>query len=223
MNAFPSIQESYDKLWEIKLKDPEWIRNDGKGRVEFCANFLKSTEKFSSDMKILDVGCGRGTLGHYINSDVCLYGVDISKDAAEEARSIYYQADCVDLNREELPYGKNLFDMAVTLDVIEHVFDPLSFLKEIHRVLKPGGELVLSTPNILNENLLKSLVRNRKFPKTSGDLFPYDGGHIHFFTYQDIYDILMDAGFNSKPVGPLGNRFDYEYKETIVWVLGRKN
>jgi hypothetical protein len=49
-----------------------------------------------------------------------------------------------------------------------------------------------------------------------------DGGHIHFFTYQDIYDILMDAGFDSEPVGPLRHRFDYEYKEAIVWVLGRK-
>ena len=49
-----------------------------------------------------------------------------------------------------------------------------------------------------------------------------DGGHIHFFTYQDIYNILMDAGFDSEPVGPLRHRFDYEYKEGIVWVLGWK-
>jgi len=108
------------------------------------------------------------------------------------------------------------------MDVTEHVFDPLFFLREIHRVIKSGGELILSTPNMLNEDLLKSFVRNRRFPKTSGDSFPYDGGHIHFFTYQDIFDLLKFVGFTFTPIGPLQDKLDYEFKEPMVWVAGKK-
>ena len=218
-----SVQEAYDKLWETKLNDPQWLKNDGKGRVEFCADFLKASNKINNNTKLLDIGCGRGTLKYFLNTDVVLYGVDISKKAILEAQKIYAKADVVDLNSEKLPYEENAIDIVTALDVIEHVFDPLFFLREIHRVLKPGGQLVLSTPNILQERLLKSLVHSKRFPKTSGDSFPYDGGHIHFFTYQDVFDLMKAIGFaTSEPIGPLRQEFDYEFKEGMVWVLGTK-
>ena len=218
-----SVQEAYDKLWETKLNDPQWLKNDGKGRVEFCADFLKASNKINNNTKLLDIGCGRGTLKYFLNTDVVLYGVDISKKAILEAQKIYAKADVVDLNSEKLPYEENAIDIVTALDVIEHVFDPLFFLREIHRVLKPGGQVVLSTPNFLQESLLKSLVHSKRFPKTSGDSFPYDGGHIHFFTYQDVFDLMKAIGFaTSEPIGPLRQEFDYEFKEGMVWVLGTK-
>ncbi len=222
MNNISSVQGAYDNLWEEKLNDPAWLKNDGKGRVEFCAGFLKAHSRIGQGAKILDIGCGRGTLAHYLDSEVCLYGIDISEKAISETRKVYKKADVVDLNMEKLPYEDNFFDCAITLDVIEHVFDPLFFLKEIHRVLKIGSEIILSTPNILNENLLKSLVHTRRFPKTSGDPFPYDGGHIHFFTYRDIFDLMKSVGFNFTPIGPLKDAFDYEFKEPMAWVSGKK-
>ena len=140
MNDSSSPQKSYDKLWEAKLNDHAWLKSDGKGRVEYCADFLKTHSRIGKGAKILDIGCGRGTLAHYLDPEVCLYGIDISEKAISEAGKVYKQADVVDLNSEKLPYEDNFFDLAITLDVIEHVFDPLFFLKEIHRVLKSGGE-----------------------------------------------------------------------------------
>jgi 2-polyprenyl-3-methyl-5-hydroxy-6-metoxy-1,4-benzoquinol methylase len=210
-----------NKLWQIKLEDPQWLKNNGKGRVEYCANFLKANVIINNETKLLDVGWGRGTLGYYLNSDKILYGVDI-KIAISEAMKTYKRADALDPARENLPYDNNFFDIVVALDVIEHVFDPNSLMKEVYRVLKRGGKFILSTPNILYEEYLKNFVRNRRFPKTSGDSFPYDGGHIHFFTYQDIYDIMNLAGFKAFPMGPYKHRFDYEFKESTVWVLGEK-
>jgi ubiquinone/menaquinone biosynthesis C-methylase UbiE len=216
------LKEQYNELWQKKLNDPKWLKNDGKGRVEYCAKYLEKNFKFNGNTKLLDVGCGRGTLAHYLDAEVCLYGIDISEKAISEARKVYKQADVVELNIEKLPYEDDFFDLAITLDVLEHVFDPLFFIREVYRVIKPGGELILSTPNILNENLLKSFVRNRRFPKTSEDSVLYDGGHIHFFTYQDVFDLIKDVGFNSTPIGPLKDAFDYEFKESMAWVLGKK-
>ena len=75
---------------------------------------------------------------------------------------------------------------------------------------------------ILYEKYLKDFVRTRKFPKTSCDSFPYDGGHIHFFTYRDIFELMQAAGFSAKPIGPINNQIDYEFKESTVWILGEK-
>ncbi len=62
MSPVDKVQESYEQLWKKKLNDPEWLKNDGKGRVEFCADFLKANNMISNETKILDIGCGRGTL-----------------------------------------------------------------------------------------------------------------------------------------------------------------
>lgn len=217
------IRFYYDKLWEEKLNDQQWLENDGKGRVAECADYLKKSGFLKANNNILDIGCGRGTLGHYIDCiDINLCGIDISINAVAEAVRVYKKADCINLNGENIPYENDFFDIAVSLDVIEHVLDPTLLIREIFRVIKPGGYFILSTPNILYEKHLKYMTNSRRFPKTSCDNFPYDGGHLHFFTYQDIFDLLNNVGFKSQPIGPLSERFDYEFKESMVWVLAGK-
>lgn len=215
-------KEQYDRLWQIKLNDLNWLKNDGKGRVEYCAYVLRTNFSFNGNIKMLDVGCGRGTLGHHLDPDISVYGIDISEKAISEAKKVYTRADAINLDHEALPYDDGYFDIAVALDVIEHVFDPATMLDKIFRCLKNDGKLILSTPNILYEKYLKDMVRNRKFPKTSCDSFPYDGGHIHFFTYRDIYELMQAAGFTARPIGPIKNQIDYEFKESTAWILGEK-
>ena len=237
LNALPNLENSqhndqsdgdklkyyYEKLWKDKLGDQNWVNNDGKGRVSECAEFLKKSGILKKNSNLLDIGCGKGTLGIFIkNVDITLYGIDISLHAVTEAEKAYRKAKCVNLNTENIPYENHYFDTAVMLDVIEHVIDPAKVVNEVFRVLKPGGYFILSTPNILFEGHLKYMVNSRRFPKTSCDNFPYDGGHFHFFTYRDIFDLLNKIGFTSQPIGPLCKRFDYEFKESMVWVLAKK-
>jgi 2-polyprenyl-3-methyl-5-hydroxy-6-metoxy-1,4-benzoquinol methylase len=217
-----TVKTTYEKLWDEKLNDPVWLKNDGKGRVEYCVKLLQANFKFNGNTKLLDVGCGRGTLGYHLDSQITVYGIDISEKAVSEAKKVYNRADAIDLDHEALPYDDGFFDIAIALDVIEHVYDPLSMLHKIYRSLNGDGQLILSTPNILYEKYLKDFVRTRKFPKTSCDSFPYDGGHIHFFTYRDIFDLMQVAGFSAKPIGPFKNKIDYEFKESTVWILGEK-
>ena len=222
-NEQKDLKEQYNQLWQKKLNDHKWLKNDGKGRVEYCADFIKSNLRLNGDTKILDIGCGRGTFANFVDGNLDLYGVDISESAIFEANKIYVDAKQIDLDKDELPYDNNFFNITIALDILEHVYDPLAAIKEIYRVLKDNGKLILSTPNILYEKYLKDLVNTRKFPKTSLDQFPYDGGHIHFFTYKDIYQLLGKLGFKATAIGPQKDRFDYEFKESTVWVMAEKN
>ncbi|MGE5307573.1 MAG: methyltransferase domain-containing protein, partial [Deltaproteobacteria bacterium] len=102
---------------------------------------------------VIDVGCGMGLLGKLTAGRTRLYvGVDISVERARQAmaavtedRRFFVVADA-----RRLPFKEGVFSKAVSLEVIEHVPETDRFLKEVNRVLMPGGQFILSTPGSLS-------------------------------------------------------------------------
>jgi SAM-dependent methyltransferase len=124
--------------------------------------------------KILDVGVGLGRLLSQLELNVEKYGVDISKAYLYEAKNKGINV-CMS-KIEELPYHDNSFDVIVTTDVLEHVFDLNQCVKEIKRVLKPNGYLIVRVP--YKEDLsayvnydLYEFIHLRNFDENNLDLF----------------------------------------------------
>ena len=151
--------------------------------------------------QVLDVGCGTGIFMVPVVAAGCteLYGVDGPTEFADRAtRRGYRDVRLVDdLSSVELPFECGRFDLVVCKDVFEHLINPLFALTEIHRVLKPGGLLLLHVPNHfpLRERL-KFLITNdidtfSFFQGESRWTFP----HIRFFEYQDSTRTLAQHGF----------------------------
>jgi SAM-dependent methyltransferase len=117
------------------------------GRRRILDTFVRSlSAKFSTEPpRILDVGCGTGAnlkmLSHYGDVE----GVDVSVQALSYCRerglkSVKYGT------AEDLPFADASFDLVTALDVVEHLDDDLKGLREIRRVLKPGGFALLTVP-----------------------------------------------------------------------------
>ena len=106
---------------------------------------------------VLEVGSGEGygiielapKADHYIAVDK--YNTEINDELKKENNITFFQAEVPPLNG----IGDNSVDFVVTFQVIEHINDDEMFLQEIHRVLKPGGKMILTTPNSM-----MSLTRN---------------------------------------------------------------
>ena len=100
----------------------------------------------------LDVGSGSGDLVKLLKKE--LNTKASCCDYTDELMQLHGQhVDIVDLNiKKEFPYQDNTFDIVTATEVIEHLEDFRAILREMYRVLKPGGVCVLSTPNILNLN-----------------------------------------------------------------------
>ncbi|KKR10650.1 MAG: SAM-dependent methyltransferase [Candidatus Woesebacteria bacterium GW2011_GWA1_39_21] len=99
---------------------------------------------------ILDAGCGDGSLSKKIKDETGakVYGCDISKKGLELARKKGILTKVCDLDKR-FPYRANSFDLLFSNQVIEHVLSPDHYLSECYRVLKNGGKLILTTPNLV--------------------------------------------------------------------------
>lgn len=117
------------------------------GRRQILAGFVEEICRRVTDRRprILDVGCGTGAnllmLSKYGDAE----GVDVSEDALAFCRE--RGLDKVKLGAgEALPYDDGTFDLVTAFDVVEHMDDDLAGLREMRRVLRPGGRVLLFVP-----------------------------------------------------------------------------
>lgn len=188
-------------------------------RVQRASVFIPKCEN------LLDVGCGDGVIEYFIKIKAKnIYGIDNDQQELKKSKQKGMITKLVDFNSKKFPFKNNFFDVITCLDVIEHVIDPKFLLKEIYRVLKKNGILIISTPNIRFSDHMYQLVVKGIFPKTSLDSALYDGGHIHFFTYNDMHILLKESGFKNLQDEEIINKERRGWKGRFVQSLvGKKN
>jgi len=143
----------------------------------------------SQELNVLDIGCADGRALNWYrkieSKTVKTFGVDFDRIAVERAREAghtIYQG-----RFEDVDMPTNFFDMAVATHVIEHVADPKAFARRAFEVIKPGGILLLETPNI--DSLDAKLFRQRHW---GGYHFPR---HWVFYSAASITKLVKELGF----------------------------
>ncbi|MBV8081975.1 MAG: class I SAM-dependent methyltransferase [Candidatus Eremiobacteraeota bacterium] len=101
--------------------------------------------------RVLDVGCGTGTAVGMLRARGCdAHGCDVSPEFIGRAAARTGDGFALIGADGALPYADASFDAVGSCNVLEHVETPSAFLDELNRVLRPGGSLVLATPNMLS-------------------------------------------------------------------------
>lgn len=148
--------------------------------------------------RCLDLGCGDG---HMMvpwaqKRKLSYVGVDIAASAVEQARARGLEADQVD-DSGRLPYDDASFDAVICSEVIEHLFDPAATVAEGVRVLRPGGVMMVSTPNVAywRRRLdLALLGRWNPFGYSLAVEQPGGDPHIRFFNPGALSRLLRQVG-----------------------------
>lgn len=146
---------------------------------------------FKDRKKILDVGCANGSVLAPFVQQHELHGVDISENFLAMARAVGFQAVVHDIETKPLPYADGTFDIIFSGETIEHQVDTDWMLSELNRVLKPGGTLVLTFPNIRTVLSLGMMLLDMP-PMYAAR---YRAPHFRDFTVRTMKTALQNHGF----------------------------
>lgn len=195
------VSAYYDRYWGGEQL-PEYLL------APELEGLLKDNVRPADDC--VDVGCGAGqtyaqwvarTAGSYVGADISSTGVAHARASGLDARVIEDAAT--------LPFEDASFDLAICIEVFEHLFEPLRAAEEIHRILRPGGRLVASMPNVTYWRMRWNHVLGIWNP--AGDHLaieqPWRDPHIRFFDVRAATKMLRAAGFSTVEVGAHNGRF----------------
>lgn len=130
--------------------------------------------------RVLDVGCGEMPFRHMLRDDVDYRGIDVVQSSEF---GMAPKQDVTPFDGIDIPFADASMDNIICTEVLEHAVDPVALIREMHRVLKPGGTLVATVP-------FSARVHYR----------PYD---FHRFTSHRLE--TMFAGFDTARIAPRGN------------------
>ncbi|MDK1032052.1 MAG: class I SAM-dependent methyltransferase [Planctomycetia bacterium] len=112
--------------------------------------------RYATGGRLLDIGCAYGFLLERFEDDFETHGIDISNHAIKVAKERLKKSNLLvhDI-AQQLPFADGFFDVVTAADVLEHVRNPKQVLKNVTRVLRPGGMLYVASPN---NNLVRQLL-----------------------------------------------------------------
>lgn len=184
----------YDFVAKSHVKESMYFGYQvGKGIVNFCKFFVPNIKQ----CKCLDYGCGLGhIIGYFLEEDINIFGVDMSEESVDAVNKKYFGrrnwggAKVFDGNR--LPYEDNMFDLITCTEVIEHILPKHMelFLSELKRILKPGGRLLLTTPN--NEDFS---VNSICCPECNTIFHKH--GHCNKFAATDLKELMENHAYRT--------------------------
>jgi 2-polyprenyl-3-methyl-5-hydroxy-6-metoxy-1,4-benzoquinol methylase len=171
-------EQPYDAKEEVRLsKACERVREHAAGAPA------------SLPYELLDIGCGVGPLRRWLDRErFRITGLEWSEEAAALCRG-NYDACRVGSVEEEWPFREAAFDGVHAGAILEHVFDWHAPLNQANRVLRPGGQLVVSVPNLRYWKEIRRLIRGKQ-PHWMSEML-----HIHAYTPKFLRDLVTLHGF----------------------------
>lgn len=159
--------------------------------------------------RILEIGSGHGFfVGAMHKKKYNITGIEISIEKRTMAKKVTKAKILdIDLNHDVLDIGK--FDTIVMFHVLEHIADPISFLKKIRSLLKPGGKIIIEVPNCDDFQL----ELNRSYRD-----FYWQRAHLQYFSPKTLKKILSLSGLSSKIIGIQR----YSVENMFSWKLTNK-
>lgn len=146
------------------------------------------------DKRLFDLGCGNGSIGAAVSGkgwDVT--GVDVSADGIEYANRVHPQLKLETGSAyDDLASKYGTFPVVVSLEVVEHLYDPRAYARTVFDLLEPGGTAIISTPfHGYWKNLVMALTgtMDKHFHAL------WDHGHIKFWSVPTLTILLNEANF----------------------------
>jgi len=197
------LNPRYNEEDERKFYASEYFGREGieawsAARMSVFKHNLKILNTHKKGGKLLDLGCGMGQFLKITRDDGWdVMGIDISTPAAEYAR-LTFGIEIIESSLEKANLKDNFFDVVAAFNIIDQLSDPLKELKEIHRVLKENGVILIRVSNlgfhVFLDSFLNFIMRiNNMWTNTERP----PAFHNYMFNRETAAAMLKKAGFNN--------------------------
>ena len=198
------LKECYDRRYLTGYRDS--LYGYEIARWKAIEHFIEKILKLNKIKTVLDYGCGSGlhvNLWKKVFPFAEIYFCDISFVALEKLVKKYpeFKLKCVEVKEDRAPFNNDFFDVIVSIGVMEHVEDLNNYLRDIYRLLKPGGIFIWSTPcaNRFSIEYVYSKLTNN-IERTDGGYRRWkweDIGHLRRLKSNEIKSKLQNIGFGN--------------------------
>lgn len=166
----------------------EWDRFT-RARVHNTLDLIEPCET------VLDLGCYDGTIMELMEDKANkIVGADNADSAIAACRKKGLEVKKVD-TVESLPFDTGSFDGVLAGEIIEHLYDVNKFLNEVNRVLSPGGQFIVSTPNLSSIGTRLGLLFGITPWMIENEIGGKNAGHLRYFTFKTLRQIVEKHGF----------------------------
>lgn len=213
MNTVPGTQYEYWRYTEFKQ-----IQNHGY----LWPAVLDELHRLATPpVRVLDAGCGSGAFSKTLHDDLgcAVYGCDLSESGIALARENApgCRFELLSLYDDFVENFGTQFDLVVSVEVVEHLYDPRSFVTRVREALTTRGVFVLTTPY---HGYLKNLIIAAS-GRCDAHYNPLNkGGHIKFWSKRTITTLLESAGFDVERISGVG-RLPWLWKSMVVVARSR--
>ncbi len=205
-----------ERAKELALVEPEVERSEQPWRELMAQERLNDLKRFVANGRLLEVGCSTGEMLASASSSFEVFGVeaDVNSSRITVARGL----QCFNGALSDAGFQREQFDVAALYHVIEHFRSPQAEMRELHRVIKPGGWLALETPDIANLWFRLLGARWRQFIPD----------HLYFFNPQTLTRLCEETGFEVRELCTVGKAMSARllisrigrYNQTVARLLG---
>ena len=183
-----TVTQSYNRQWQEKRHEAGRFLYQERVHATFTKLFTEILgQEFTGE--ILDLGCGDGSLVTLLNQKPGIHatGIDINPMGDQPG---------IDFENDALPFADETFDILIMYSVIEHIYNPGHILTEIRRILKPGGRIIVITPN-------------------------FDLSHLFFCDRTFHHDPTHVTPYGKDRLGNLMDLYDFETEFMGLWTVGK--
>jgi 2-polyprenyl-3-methyl-5-hydroxy-6-metoxy-1,4-benzoquinol methylase len=177
----------------------------GKSDAYFVGARVDLVDRLPADPRasILEIGCGSGETGAIAldRGRAARYcGVELVVGAAEKARRVLSEVVVGDVERLALPWSPGEFDALILSEVLEHLVAPWDVLARLAPLVRPGGIVLASSPNISHWRVIRELLAGRFVLADQG---VFDRTHMRWFTPATYRAMFEGAGIAVTRLGPV--------------------
>jgi 2-polyprenyl-3-methyl-5-hydroxy-6-metoxy-1,4-benzoquinol methylase len=188
------VKQTAEKQWEVSLPEAH-VR---------VSRFLNL---FTPESRVLEIGCASGSFLSEAKDHVkSVTGIELTKEFVEYAKRHGME---IKTSLDEIP--DHSFDLIFMFHVLEHIDDPVAFLKSVGKKLARGGKLIVEVPNV--DDILVSVYKIKNHLD-----FYWEVAHHYYFSYKSLSTVLERAGYSFEIV-PLQR---YDLSNHINWMLTGK-